>query len=137
MPKKMVTRYVPSSAKGDALLAELPNGASPSGDFLDSVIEGNALAELQKMPANLVDLIVSSPPYADSRKRTYGGIHPDDYVQWFLPFADKLYSVLKPSGSVILNIKEKVVGRERQPQVLRLIFGKRRGRGRWDQAAIL
>jgi site-specific DNA-methyltransferase (adenine-specific) len=42
---------------------------------------------LRKLPDNSVDLIFTSPPYADQRKKTYGGIPPDDYVDWFLPKA--------------------------------------------------
>ena len=40
---------------------------------------------LKKLPDNSVDLIFTSPPYADQRKKTYGGIHSDKYVDWFLP----------------------------------------------------
>jgi DNA modification methylase len=54
-----------------------------------------------------VDLIITSPPYADSRKNSYGGIHPDKYVEWFMPIAGELKRVLKPEGSFVLNIKEK------------------------------
>lgn len=46
---------------------------------------GDSKKELKKLPDNSLDLIVTSPPYADQRKNTYGGIHPDNYVEWFLP----------------------------------------------------
>lgn len=42
---------------------------------------------LKQLPDNSIDLIVTSPPYADQRKNTYGGIHPKDYVDWFLPIS--------------------------------------------------
>ncbi|GAB4535930.1 MAG: hypothetical protein Fur0018_26430 [Anaerolineales bacterium] len=64
---------------------------------------------LKTLPDNSVDLIFTSPPYADQRKKTYGGIHPDDYVDWFLPKAEQMLRVLKPTGTFVLNIKEKVV----------------------------
>ena len=48
------------------------------------VLEGDVAVELKKLSSNLIDLIVTSPPYAGSRKDTYGGIAPDDYVAWFL-----------------------------------------------------
>ena len=70
---------------------------------------GDSRKELKKFPDNYVDLIVTSPPYADQRKSTYGGIHPDKYVEWFLPISEQLLRVLKPTGTFILNIKEKVV----------------------------
>ena len=66
---------------------------------------------LKTMPDNSIDLIITSPPYADQRKNTYGGINVNDYVNWFLPISKELLRVLKPSGTFILNIKEKVVDR--------------------------
>lgn len=80
---------------------------------LNSIICGDALEILRTFPNDVIDLIVTSPPYADRRKNTYGGIHPDKYVQWFLPFSAELKRVLKPSGTFILNIKESVVNGER------------------------
>src|SRR5437868_11096002 len=84
------------------------------------MIAGDCLTVLREMPADLIDLIVTSPPYADSRKQTYGGIHPDRYVEWFLPIADELARVLKPEGTFILNIKEKALGGERDRKSTRL-----------------
>ena len=69
-----------------------------------------------------VDLIITSPPYADQRKDNYGGIHPDSYVQWFAPRAEVLYDCLADSGSFVLNIKEKAVAGERHTYVLELIL---------------
>lgn len=37
-------------------------------------------------------------------KKTYGGIHPDDYVHWFLPKTEHMLRVLKPTGTFVLNI---------------------------------
>ncbi len=56
---------------------------------------------LKNLPDNSVDLIFTSPPYADQRKSTYGGVHPDDYVNWFLPISAELLRVLKPTGTFI------------------------------------
>ncbi len=78
------------------------------------------------LPDACVDLIVTSPPYADSRKDTYGGIDPDRYVEWFLPVGAELRRVLKNDGSFVLNIKERVVGGERHTYVLELIIALRR-----------
>lgn len=46
---------------------------------------GDCEVMLQKISDNSVDLIFTFPPYADQRKNTYGGTHPDAYVDWFLP----------------------------------------------------
>jgi site-specific DNA-methyltransferase (adenine-specific) len=56
-----------------------------------------------------VDLIVTSPPYADARRNHYDSIHPDKFVKWFLTFHEPFYNALKPGGSLVLNIKDKVV----------------------------
>ncbi|HGE71107.1 TPA: site-specific DNA-methyltransferase [Candidatus Poribacteria bacterium] len=67
------------------------------------------------------DLIITSPPYADQRRNTYGGIHPDKYVEWFLPRSEQFLRVLKKTGTFILNIKEKAFNGERHTYVIDLI----------------
>ncbi len=100
------------------------------------LILGDCLEALMKMPDNSIDLIVTSPPYADQRKNTYGGITPDEYVQWFLPIAKELLRVLKPSGTFILNIKEKVVNGERHTYVMELILEMKKQGWLWTEEMI-
>jgi len=97
---------------------------------------GDCEEVLKKIPDNSVDLIFTSPPYADQRKNTYGGIHPDEYVRWFLPKTEQMFRVLKPSGTFILNIKEKVVGGERSTYVLGLILAMRKQGWLWTEEFI-
>lgn len=94
---------------------------------------GDAACELRKLPADSIDLIVTSPPYADQRKHTYGGVSPDEYVEWFLPIAAELKRVLKPTGSFVLNIKERVVNGERHTYVLELILAMRKQGWLWTE----
>lgn len=101
-----------------------------------NIILGDCKEELQKLPENSVDLIVTSPPYADQRKSTYGGIHPDEYVEWFLPTSGELLRTLKPTGTFVLNIKEKVVGGERHTYVLELILALRKQGWFWTEEFI-
>ena len=100
------------------------------------IIEGDCAQTLAAFPDAQFDLIVTSPPYADSRSKTYGGIHPDRYVEWFLPRAEQLFRVLKPSGSFILNIKEKAVNGERHIYVLELILALRQQGWLWTEEYI-
>ena len=86
------------------------------------IVPGDCLDVLADMPADSVDLIVTSPPYADARRRTYGGVKPADYVDWFAPRAAEMLRVLKPTGSLVLNIKEKAIDGERHTYVLELIL---------------
>ena len=101
-----------------------------------NIILGDCKEELQKLPENSVDLIVTSPPYADQRKSTYGGIHPDEYVEWFLPTSKELLRTLKPTGTFVLNIKEKVLGGERHTYVLELILALRKQGWFWTEEFI-
>ncbi len=91
---------------------------------------------LKELPDNSVDLIITSPPYADQRKSTYGGIHPDKYVEWFLPISEQLLRVLKPTGTFVLNIKEKVLEGERSTYVMELILEMRKQGWLWTEEFI-
>jgi site-specific DNA-methyltransferase (adenine-specific)/site-specific DNA-methyltransferase (cytosine-N4-specific) len=97
---------------------------------------GDSKEILKLLPDNSVDLIVTSPPYADQRKSTYGGIHPDKYVEWFLPISEQLLRVLKSTGTFILNIKEKVVNGERSTYVMELILEMRKQGWLWTEEFI-
>ena len=102
----------------------------------DKIIHGDCLAVLQQMPLQSVNLAVTSPPYADCRKSTYGGIHPDQYAEWLLSITAGLKRVLKPDGTFILNIKEKAVNGERHMYVIDLIQGMRRQGWLWTEEFI-
>ncbi|MCL6099335.1 MAG: site-specific DNA-methyltransferase [Bacteroidetes bacterium] len=97
---------------------------------------GDAKVVLKEFEKDSIDLIFTSPPYADSRRNTYGGIHPDKYVEWFLPFSKELFRVLKPSGTFVLNIKEKVVNGERHTYVIDLIHEMRKQGWLWTEEFI-
>ncbi len=97
---------------------------------------GDSKEQLKLLPDNSVDLIVTSPPYADQRKSTYGGIHSDKYVEWFLPISEQLLRVLKPTGTFVLNIKEKVVEGERSTYVMELIIAMRKQGWLWTEEFI-
>jgi site-specific DNA-methyltransferase (adenine-specific)/site-specific DNA-methyltransferase (cytosine-N4-specific) len=94
---------------------------------------GDSKDILKEYPDNFIDLIVTSPPYADRRKNTYGGISPDKYVEWFLPISKELWRVLKPDGTFILNIKEKAENGERSTYVLELILALRKQGWLWTE----
>jgi site-specific DNA-methyltransferase (adenine-specific)/site-specific DNA-methyltransferase (cytosine-N4-specific) len=91
-----------------------------------TVIHGDSRKELRAYEGQ-VDLIVTSPPYADARRKHYDGVHPDKFVDWFLTFHEPFYNALKPRGSLVLNIKDKVVDGVRHRYVWHTIeeLGKR------------
>ncbi len=105
-------------------------------DWLNQIMLGDCREVLPELPDESVNLVITSPPYADQRRHTYGGVHPDEYVDWFLPVGAHLKRVLKPTGSFVLNIKERVVGGERHTYVLELILGLRKQGWLWTEEYI-
>lgn len=105
-------------------------------DFANRIIRGDCEEILKEFPDNSIDLIFTSPPYADQRQRTYGGVKPDDYVSWFIPKAAQFFRVLKPTGTFILNIKERVVDGERHIYVIELILKMREQGWLWTEEFI-
>ncbi len=102
-------------------------------DYIDTIFAGDCEEVLAGLPDDSIDLIFTSPPYADQRKRVYGGVHPNRYVEWFIPKADQFKRVLKPTGTFVLNIKERVVNGERHTYVIELILEMRRNGWLWTE----
>ena len=105
-------------------------------EWLNRIVQGDCEEVLAQLPDNSVDLIFTSPPYADQRKQVYGGVRPDEYVDWFLPKAAQFQRVLKPQGTFVLNIKERVVNGERHTYVLELILRLREQGWLWTEEFI-
>jgi site-specific DNA-methyltransferase (adenine-specific) len=104
--------------------------------IVTDIRHGDCLNVLKSFHKNTFDLIFTSPPYADSRKNTYGGIRPEDYVEWFLPRSAEFLRVLKPSGTFVLNIKEKATNGERHTYVIELILALRKQGWIWTEEFI-
>jgi len=100
---------------------------------LDKIFRGDCRGILPTFPSESIDLIITSPPYADNRKKTYGGVPVAQYVEWFLPISAELRRILKPDGSFVLNIKERVVSGERHTYVIELILAMRRQGWLWTE----
>ena len=103
---------------------------------LNIVYNDDCLDRLQKISDRSVDLIVTSPPYADNRKGVYRGVKTDQYVEWFLNISKELFRVLKPRGSFVLNIKERTINGERGTYVLELILEMRKQGWLWTEEYI-
>ena len=97
---------------------------------------GDCLEVLKTVENDFFDLIVTSPPYADRRIKTYGGIRPEEYVSWFIPRSKEFFRVLKPSGTFILNIKEKAENGERHTYVIELILALKQQGWLWTEEFI-
>jgi site-specific DNA-methyltransferase (adenine-specific) len=89
------------------------------------------LKDPKVFPSNSIDLILTSPPYADKRGKNYNTITEKDYVEWFLTISKELLRVLKKDGSFILNIKEGIKNHERKTYVLELILALKKQGWLW------
>lgn len=65
---------------------------------------GDSLSLLDQLEDDSIDLVLTSPPFALQRKKTYGNVEREDYVDWLLEFCKKIYRVLSPTGSFVLDL---------------------------------
>lgn len=91
------------------------------------------LTNISQFPNESVNLIVTSPPYSDRRQKSYGGVAPQNYVEWILPITQQLFRVLKPTGSLVINIKEHVLNGERSTYVIEMILAMKKQGWRWTE----
>jgi DNA modification methylase len=127
----VMMKPVPASAeRHDQWLADVLEAGVVQGDSLDMV---------PRLEPRSVDLFFTSPPYAD--QRAYSRIHPDRYVEWFLPFARAMYRATSETGSLVLNIKNRVANRgplrgQRHPYVYELVLTLQNMGWRWVETYI-
>lgn len=67
---------------------------------------GDALEIMKGIRGESVNLIVTSPPFplTFQKKKPYGSVRVDQYVSWFLNYAHEFKRVLKPDGSLVIDI---------------------------------
>jgi DNA modification methylase len=126
----VTVHVVGSSAPG------VPASRAAALDLLldEGVTWGDSAVWLPRLPGSSVDLFFTSPPYADAR--SYSRIHPDRYVEWFLPFARAMYEATAQTGSLVLNIKNRVAQAgplrgQRHPYVYQLVLALQHMGWRW------
>jgi DNA modification methylase len=89
---------------------------------LNNIYLGDSLKLLKRLDDNSIDLVITSPPYSTLKKYIdNSGILADEYVDWFIPYCIEIERVIKPTGSFILNINDKVDSGFRHPYVFDLI----------------
>jgi DNA modification methylase len=100
-----VSKQVPMAFTQAASVEELLPRVRPSysTDFGAAYL-GDALQLMRKLPSESVNLVFTSPPYALHYEKEYGNVSKDEYVAWFLPFAEQIKRILTPDGSFVLNI---------------------------------
>jgi DNA modification methylase len=90
--------------------------------MLNTVIKGDCLEIMKIISDNYIDMVFTSPPYAERRKTTYGGINENKYTDWFMPISIEIKRILKPTGSFFLNIKPHTIKGERSLYIYDLIL---------------
>ena len=128
----------------DASEASAPGPRRTGRDALDGLLAdgvtwGDSAQWLPVLPEGSVDLWFTSPPYADAR--AYSRIHPDHYVEWFLPFGEQMRSATADTGWLVLNIKNRVAKSgplqgQRHPYVYELVLALQRQGWRWLETYI-
>ena len=89
---------------------------------LNTVINADCIDFMKTLPNNSIDVVITSPPYAEQRVSTYGGISVDEFPKWFEKVGREIYRILKPTGSFVLNIKEHVNNGARSTYVLKTVL---------------
>lgn len=65
---------------------------------------GDALALIKEVPDQSINLIMTSPPFALNKKKPYGNVSSEKYIDWFRPFANEFHRILKKDGSLVIHI---------------------------------
>jgi site-specific DNA-methyltransferase (cytosine-N4-specific) len=71
---------------------------------LGRAYNADSLEVLRQLPSDSVALVLTSPPFALRRKKAYGNVAAEDYVEWFRPFAQEIHRVLCPDGSFVMEL---------------------------------
>jgi ParB/RepB/Spo0J family partition protein len=105
-------------------LSSLPSVKPDNSILLNTIVHGDAFEVIKTIEDESVDLWITSPPYA--AVKSYGEdvkiVSPDEYVDWILPLMEQIHRTLKRTGSLILNMNDCVVNKQRHPFVHELIF---------------
>lgn len=101
--KSAYRRPPPSLTKGD--IRSFGGLTKPHKTALGTIYQGNSLAYLHRFAKpSSVNLIVTSPPFGLVRKKSYGNEDADAYCDWFRPFAEGFRRVLRPDGSLVIDV---------------------------------
>ena len=86
---------------------------------LNKIYNEDCLEGMKRIPDKSIDLIVTSPPYAEQRKKQYGGVPENDYPRWTVKWLNEAKRILTDEGSVFINIRPHISNGEISDYVLR------------------
>ena len=76
---------------------------------MNELIHGLFQEHAHRVPDQSVDLVLTSPPYGNQRKALYGGIAEAHYPEWTVEWMRLVKRVLRPTGSVAINVRPHVI----------------------------
>lgn len=77
-----------------------PAYTTPSG----AAYHGDCAQLLAELPDESVQLVLTSPPFALRRQKSYGNPPAAEYIAWFMPIAAQVRRVLRPDGSFVMEL---------------------------------
>ena len=91
---------------------------------INKIIQGDCIEEMSKLDENSVNLVITSPPYADtvSYGKSIKNFHPDHYADWFADLGKEIQRVLTTDGSFILNIGNKASNGQRSLYIMKTVI---------------
>jgi len=68
------------------------------------IYHADSLDVMATLKAESVDLIMTSPPFALTRKKEYGNEQEQEYLDWFRAFASGFHRILRDNGSLVIDL---------------------------------
>jgi site-specific DNA-methyltransferase (cytosine-N4-specific) len=68
------------------------------------IVLGDSLEYMSSLRPESLNLIMTSPPFGLVRKKDYGNVESQEYVGWFKQFGEEFKRLLKPNGSLVIDI---------------------------------
>lgn len=79
--------------------------------FWNEIVCGDSADLIKSIPANSIDLVITSPPYFQQREYDGGGVgnekKPDEYISALMKIFRECVRIIKPTGSIVFNIGDK------------------------------
>ncbi len=84
-------------------------------EILNSILQGDVLAQIRLIPSSSIDCVITSPPYWQLRDygfKSQWGLEPSftEYLNRLWQLMDEVYRVLKPNGTVWINLGDTYFG---------------------------
>jgi len=87
-----------------AIFSNLPREEPYYCTSLGQAYLGDSLDLMKYMEPESCNLVLTSPPFALTRKKAYDNVSAEEYVDWFIPFAKEIYRILKSDGSLVIHL---------------------------------